>query len=65
VGVIAYGIPSGFNNFYGAYILQTIGYCLFGIAIACLIPLLLVKLETIEIDQNIKVIAENLEVKTN
>lgn len=44
VGVIAYGIPAGFNNFYGTYILQTIGYCLFGVAIVCLIPFLLVKL---------------------
>lgn len=51
VGVIAYAIPAGFNNFYGTYILQTFGYCLFGIAITCFIPLLMLKLEGIKIDQ--------------
>jgi hypothetical protein len=43
VGVIGYGIPAAFNNFYGGYILQTIGYCLLGMAIAFFIPLLLIK----------------------
>lgn len=44
VGVIAYGIPAGFQNFYGTYIMQTFGYCLLGIAIACLIPTLMIRL---------------------
>lgn len=47
VGVIGYAIPAGFNNFYGGYILQTVGYCLFGMAIAVFIPLLLIKTEAI------------------
>jgi hypothetical protein len=54
VGVIAYAIPSGFSNFYGTYILQTFGFCLFGIAITCFIPLLLVKLEAIGVEKNYK-----------
>ena len=44
VGVIAYGIPAGFQSFYGTYIMQTVGYCLFGLAIACWIPTLMIRL---------------------
>ena len=51
VGVIGYAIPAGFHNFYGGYILQTIGYCLLGMAIAFFIPLLLIKTEAIGLDE--------------
>jgi len=49
VGVMAFGIPAAIHNFYGTYILQTIGYCLFGMSIACFIPIILIKLESIQI----------------
>jgi hypothetical protein len=43
-GVIGFGIPSAIANFYGKYLLQTIGFCLFGMCITWIIPLLLIKI---------------------
>jgi len=43
VGVIGFGIPAVVSNFYGKYLLQTTGFCLFGMCITWIIPLLLLK----------------------
>lgn len=43
-GVIGFAIPSAITNFYGKYILQAVGFCLFGMCIIWIIPLLLIKI---------------------
>lgn len=46
-GVIGYAIPAAYPNFYFSYSMQTVGFCLFGVSITFIIPLLLNKLEVI------------------
>ena len=47
LGGIGLGISSAIPNFYGEYIVQTIGYLLFGISMTSLIPLILVHFDII------------------
>jgi len=49
VGGITFGLASLIKNFYGDYIVQTLGYCLFGISITLIIPSLLLKYNIIQL----------------
>ena len=41
VGGIGFGISAAIQNFYGSFIVQLIGFTLFGMGITCFIPLTL------------------------
>ena len=47
MGGIAMGLSTVTSNLYGEYIIQTVGYCLFGVSTTSFIPLLLIKCEAV------------------
>ena len=51
LGGIALGISSAISNFYGKFIIQTVGYLLSGICLTSFIPLVLVKWDIIHAEK--------------